>query len=325
MPCLGLKRCFEFITRERLIPDSPSGVLEEEVLTRWLGQGESRYEGEDTVRETTQAHEDSVFMRSFIPRTLNEVYDPERDVEKLTKGQGGDLIYADTIGIVEPLSTLVLEGENEGVRSVEKTAKQKTVFGSTTPSPRMWSSIPSLGEDDPDQKDLVILTAETKSTEGEGGGGKEEEDESRSEEEEGVSEEGSDIGDVEHHKDGWVEKIPKGHRHEDREAKKVSYPTALYGRKGNERLISTLEFSYLHRFFMTIVFFHWLLSRDAPSFQLPERRFSLALFLLFYSIWSTLLKTIVNVGYCRREKRLSRRKPRNGARTKCPRLKRSVS
>ena len=249
VPCLGLKRCFEFITRERLIPDSPSGVLEEEVLTRWLGQGESRYEGEDTVRETTQAHEDSVFMRSFIPRTLNEVYDPERDVEKLTKGQGGDLIYADTIGIVEPLSILVLEGETEGVRLVEKTAKQKTVFGSTTPSPRMWSSIPSLGEDDLDQKDFVILTAETKSTEGEGGGGKEEEDESRSEEEEGVSEEGSDIGDVEHHKDGWVEKIPKGHRHEDREAKKVSYPTALYGRKGKSNALFRLS-----NFLICIVF-----------------------------------------------------------------------
>lgn len=38
-------------------------------------------------------------MKSYIPRTLNEVYDPERDVEAAQ--QGKSLIYSETIGIVD--------------------------------------------------------------------------------------------------------------------------------------------------------------------------------------------------------------------------------
>lgn len=205
MGCLGLKRCFEFITRERLTSSSRPelGVLEEEeakeeeILTRWI---EQESDGNVATRETNQAHEDSVFMRSFIPRTLREVVDPERDVERLKKGQGNDLIYADTIGIVEPLSTLVLDDDNshQGVRSVEITAM---VSGSTAlvASPRMGSDLSDLEEDG---FDPIVTTG----TEGEGSGGKGEEDKSGNEEEE---------------EGGWVEKRPKGHRHEDREAKKV--------------------------------------------------------------------------------------------------------
>ncbi|TFY82471.1 hypothetical protein EWM64_g1546 [Hericium alpestre] len=43
-------------------------------------------------------------MEVFIPRSLNEVYDPERDVDALTRGDGQTLIYADTIGVVQPPS-----------------------------------------------------------------------------------------------------------------------------------------------------------------------------------------------------------------------------
>ena len=211
MRCLGLKRCFEFITHERLIPDLTSssrpelGVQEEEkeeeILTRWIEQGS---DGKVTTRETNQAHEDSVFMRSFIPRTLREVVDPERDVERVKKGQGSELIYADTIGIVEPLSTLVLDDEadkhHQGVRSVEITA---TVSGSTAlvASPRMGSDFSDLE----DSSDPIVTTG----TEGEGSGGK------------GEEEEGSETG-------GWVEKRPKGHRHEDREAKKVRVVASFF-------------------------------------------------------------------------------------------------
>lgn len=56
--------------------------------------------GEDTSKKGI--NEDDVFMRSYIPRTLNEVYDPERDVGVLNRGEGEGLIYKDTIGIVAP-------------------------------------------------------------------------------------------------------------------------------------------------------------------------------------------------------------------------------
>lgn len=50
--------------------------------------------------------DDAVFLKSFIPRNLNEVHDPERDAAKLKRGEGDDLIYARHTGIAELASTL---------------------------------------------------------------------------------------------------------------------------------------------------------------------------------------------------------------------------
>jgi len=103
--CLGLRRCFEFVTREKL-----GGQLESndaDIFKQWLSEKTPEPVDETSVTDKTSdapgasAHEDSVFMQSYIPRTLNEVYDPERDVELLAKGDGKTLIYADTIGLVD--------------------------------------------------------------------------------------------------------------------------------------------------------------------------------------------------------------------------------
>ncbi|KAH9922804.1 RIO1-domain-containing protein [Epithele typhae] len=75
VPTVGLRRAFEFPA------DADADGLD---------GGEAR------------THEDAVFMRSYIPRTLNEVYDPERDVGVLSRGEGARLIYKDMIGIVGP-------------------------------------------------------------------------------------------------------------------------------------------------------------------------------------------------------------------------------
>ncbi|KAG8896460.1 protein kinase rio1, partial [Tulasnella sp. 408] len=45
------------------------------------------------------AQEDAVFRSSYIPRTLNEVVDPERDAEILRRGEGKSLIYDGVIGV----------------------------------------------------------------------------------------------------------------------------------------------------------------------------------------------------------------------------------
>lgn len=47
--------------------------------------------------------DDAVFMSSFIPRSLAEVYDPERDVEVLKDGRADELIYAGLTGLKETL------------------------------------------------------------------------------------------------------------------------------------------------------------------------------------------------------------------------------
>lgn len=61
-------------------------------------------ESEENRSSTTNltidhAQEDAVFRSSYIPRTLNEVVDPERDAEILRRGEGKSLIYDGVIGV----------------------------------------------------------------------------------------------------------------------------------------------------------------------------------------------------------------------------------
>lgn len=106
--------------------------------------------------------ENAVFMRSYIPRNLNEVYDPERDAAKVSRGEGGDLIYGEITGIVgankSKTSTVKFEGDHSDNGAAES-------------------------DDDTDEEE----------SEGEG----------------------------EEEKDASKKHQPRGHRHEDKDAKKV--------------------------------------------------------------------------------------------------------
>src|ERR1700722_1484806 len=156
--CLGLRRCFEFVTT------GGTGEDERTILGRWLAE-----DAREDVRDTsaTSAHEDSVFFQSFIPRSLNEVYNPERDVAVLNRGGRKELIYADTIGLVQQASS-----------DDEKLSKLKVDF------------------------EKVHVTREEGTEESESDSDDEEEDDERQSE-------------------GYVERKPRGHRHEDRDDKKV--------------------------------------------------------------------------------------------------------
>jgi RIO kinase 1 len=171
---LGLRRAFEFVTTEKFTTgDEGEGESVETILERWLEEGhsddddEGQAQGEGARREEEAAHEDKVFMQSYIPRTLNEVYDPERDVVALVSGK--TLIYTDNIGIVPP---------NEGTQEKEPQVR----FQSDTQL-----------EDDVDN-----------------------------ESESGSDEEGDE-------KDGHEDRKPRGHRHEDRDAKKVTFLHISFG------------------------------------------------------------------------------------------------
>lgn len=192
---LGLRRTFEFVTREKVTQPRGEGAGEEsdeEALKRWIeereaqgaeadadedtnGQEDGNREGGDGEEDggerkerRDEEHEDAVFMKSYIPRNLNEVYDPERDVEKVARGEAKNLIYADTIGVIAPA------GEDTGEK----------------------------------KKGVKLEGGETSESEEEGDAG----DESGSDGEEG--EEGEK---------GFVERKPKGHKFEDKDAKKASF------------------------------------------------------------------------------------------------------
>ncbi|KAF8645213.1 hypothetical protein AX16_008040 [Volvariella volvacea WC 439] len=181
---LGLRKCFEFVTRDNLSDFTEGTEGDEAVLHAWLRQVDTAQpESSPSQEEITQSgvlqpvatkssessdvqtppadgHEDAVFMKSFIPRTLNEVYDPERDVEKLRAGETSELIYADTIGLVPHAPVESMKVRFEGV-ALSDEGDESGSEGSNSEE----------GEDSANEKE-------------------------------------------------FVERKPRGHRHEDRESKK---------------------------------------------------------------------------------------------------------
>ncbi|TGZ82993.1 Serine/threonine-protein kinase Rio1 [Ascodesmis nigricans] len=80
---IGMKRLFEFLTERAIEEDwAEERILEE--LAKIEKGGE------------TEADEE-VFRQTYIPRTLEDVYDYERDAEKVGRGEGSQLIYRDLL------------------------------------------------------------------------------------------------------------------------------------------------------------------------------------------------------------------------------------
>ncbi|WWC88437.1 uncharacterized protein L201_003348 [Kwoniella dendrophila CBS 6074] len=75
---------YNILHEEELSPNGDAKLAG--IVTEWLTQPSNKTD-------------DAVFLSSYIPRTLAEVYDPERDVDLLKKGGGDDLIYAGITGL----------------------------------------------------------------------------------------------------------------------------------------------------------------------------------------------------------------------------------
>lgn len=198
--CLGLRRCFDFVTKAKLCEDD--GTSDEDVLKRWLEEettdicedesgkginleGTHGIDPKPQKSEDTQ-HEDSVFLRSFIPRTLNEVYDPERDVEKVRRGDTHGLIYAETIGLVS-------QSRIDGVDD-------------------KWTT---KNKDNGDRPTAIKFKDEET---------EEEQADYAGDETDSAGMEDNDLEDEEGKlTEGFVERKPRGHRHEDKESKKVIF------------------------------------------------------------------------------------------------------
>ena len=72
---------------------------------------------EESVAE--QQVESEVFRQQYIPQTLDQVYDIERDAEKIGKGQKGDLIYRNLLADKIPMSSgNEADGEDTGGASL---------------------------------------------------------------------------------------------------------------------------------------------------------------------------------------------------------------
>ncbi|KAI6030861.1 RIO1-domain-containing protein [Pisolithus orientalis] len=205
---LGIRRCFDFITREVFGEDS--GTLDErEILVQCISEvqqapqpQEQQPSGEenDSAKVPTkdvddehdaahQDHEENVFLRSYIPRTLNEVYDPERDIDALKQGKG--LIYRDTIGLVDPAAA---------------SQQRKPENGGHHQHQHQHVHFDDRDEQNEERPDRSSDMESDDDSDGSSTAGEEDL-------------EGEREGDGEVEKDN-LRKVPRGHRHEDREAKK---------------------------------------------------------------------------------------------------------
>ncbi|KAJ5795958.1 uncharacterized protein N7518_004498 [Penicillium psychrosexuale] len=80
---------------------SPEGPLDgtagnEEMTTAIEKLLVAREEGDDEQQEAEDV-DTAVFRQQYIPQTLEQVYDVERDAERIRDGEGADLIYGDLL------------------------------------------------------------------------------------------------------------------------------------------------------------------------------------------------------------------------------------
>lgn len=108
---LSLRDSFEYVTRESLEKNPTWGerpsigqVEEDQVLYQelqiWIERAIKDFDQNGKEDEKIK-QDDAVFLQSYIPRTLDQVIDPERDAEKIRRGEGADLIYGTTTGVTE--------------------------------------------------------------------------------------------------------------------------------------------------------------------------------------------------------------------------------
>ncbi len=91
--CLNLRRAFDFVTSNNIGADCGMDTLK-----RWLETPDTEEATDDSkpsvLEEEAHAHkatEDSVFLKSFIPRNLGEVLNPEQEVERPAQGAESNL------------------------------------------------------------------------------------------------------------------------------------------------------------------------------------------------------------------------------------------
>ncbi|KAG0160966.1 hypothetical protein PDIDSM_8498 [Penicillium digitatum] len=108
---MDIKNVSDFFRRKKILtlPErtlfqfiiSPEGPLDgtagnEEMTSAIEKLLVAREEGDDEQQEAEDV-DTAVFRQQYIPQTLEQVYDIERDAERIRDGQGSDLIYGDLL------------------------------------------------------------------------------------------------------------------------------------------------------------------------------------------------------------------------------------
>lgn len=124
---LGLRRAWSFIVDESvgLSREEERGDAGEDrlldVLREWLDRPQEERTEEKGEAEAKAEVDDAVFFSSYIPRSLGEVYDPERDIDILKSGKGDTLIYAGIAKLdINDAKATGARGASEGVEPLSE-------------------------------------------------------------------------------------------------------------------------------------------------------------------------------------------------------------
>ncbi|KAF7551176.1 hypothetical protein G7Z17_g5197 [Cylindrodendrum hubeiense] len=99
---------FNFIT-------APEGAVEEPEMTKAVETlYETRVVGADEDQDQVEV-DNEVFRNQYIPQTLEQVYDIEKDAQKVGKGEGNDLVYSNLLAdqVVKPNDAEKKEDDEE--------------------------------------------------------------------------------------------------------------------------------------------------------------------------------------------------------------------
>ncbi|KAF4948238.1 hypothetical protein FSARC_13784 [Fusarium sarcochroum] len=88
---LADRAIFNFIT-------TPQGAVEEPEMSKTIETlYETRADATNEDQAAQQEVDNEVFRNQYIPQTLEQVYDIEKDAQKVTQGQGNDLVYSNLL------------------------------------------------------------------------------------------------------------------------------------------------------------------------------------------------------------------------------------
>ena len=100
---MTVRELFDFVTDPSLTDDNIDDYLEKAQAIA-ANRGVEEETPEETVKE-------EVFKKAYIPRTLEQVVDFERDAQKAKEGQGGEILYSTITGLKPDLTGVLAHPE----------------------------------------------------------------------------------------------------------------------------------------------------------------------------------------------------------------------
>ncbi|BFZ60294.1 Serine/threonine-protein kinase rio1 [Saitoella coloradoensis] len=224
---LPTKILYDFITD----PNHPTTHPEMQTILDDLHQTlEHEEEGARVKRE----RDEIVWEQSYIPQTLEEVYDYERDADMVAAGEGGGLIYKDLVKLPEQAQSSAAVVTKEDAKKTAKEAKKEVANDELSKeevtdgeevvvlAPRAPVTIKNKDKD-PASKPAVKFTADTKKESVTDDASSEADAEDDSEGEDEYDAVSIDDTSSDSDSDSWVERPaaePKGKRFQDKDEKK---------------------------------------------------------------------------------------------------------